>query len=225
MPSESIVRLEQVCRRFQSGGQTITVLDHLSFSLDRGQRIAIMGASGSGKSTLLHLVAGMDHPDSGEVWLGDSRLDRLAEPARTRLRARRIGLVFQDFNLIEALSVRDNIAMVMWLNGLDERSGAIEALADRLEIGHLLDRLPEQLSGGEKQRAAIARALIHQPDLLLADEPTGALDPTTADRVLDLFDEAVDRAGCTLLMVTHNQAAADRLGQVWRLDRGQLQPC
>jgi len=225
VPSESIVRLEQVCRRFQSGGQTITVLDHLSFSLDRGQRIAIMGASGSGKSTLLHLVAGMDHPDSGEVWLGDSRLDRLAEPARTRLRARRIGLVFQDFNLIEALSVRDNIAMVMWLNGLDERSGAIEALADRLEIGHLLDRLPEQLSGGEKQRAAIARALIHQPDLLLADEPTGALDPTTADRVLDLFDEAVDRAGCTLLMVTHNQAAADRLGQVWRLDRGQLQPC
>lgn len=225
MPSESIVRLEQVCRRFQSGGQTITVLDHLSFSLDRGQRIAIMGASGSGKSTLLHLVAGMDHPDSGEVWLGDSRLDRLAEPARTRLRARRIGLVFQDFNLIEALSVRDNIAMVMWLNGLDERSGAIEALADRLEIGDLLDRLPEQLSGGEKQRAAIARALIHQPDLLLADEPTGALDPTTADRVLDLFDEAVDRAGCTLLMVTHNQAAADRLGQVWRLDRGQLQPC
>jgi len=225
VPSESIVRLEQVCRRFQSGGQTITVLDHLSFSLDRGQRIAIMGASGSGKSTLLHLVAGMDHPDSGEVWLGDSRLDRLAEPARTRLRARRIGLVFQDFNLIEALSVRDNIAMVMWLNGLDERSGAIEALADRLEIGDLLDRLPEQLSGGEKQRAAIARALIHQPDLLLADEPTGALDPTTADRVLDLFDEAVDRAGCTLLMVTHNQAAADRLGQVWRLDRGQLQPC
>lgn len=224
MPSESIVRLEQVCRRFQSGRQTITILDHLSFGLDRGQRIAIMGASGSGKSTLLHLVAGMDHPDSGEVWLGDSRLDRLAEPARTRLRARRIGLVFQDFNLIEALSVRDNIAMVMWLNGLDERSGAIEALADRLEIGHLLDRLPEQLSGGEKQRAAIARALIHQPDLLLADEPTGALDPTTADRVLDLFDEAVDRAGCTLLMVTHNQAAADRLGQVWRLDRGQLQP-
>lgn len=225
MPSESIVRLEQVCRRFQSGGQTITVLDRLSFSLDRGQRIAIMGASGSGKSTLLHLVAGMDHPDSGEIWLGNTRLDQLAEPARTRLRARRIGLVFQDFNLIEALSVRDNIAMVMWLNGLDERSGAIEALADRLEIGHLLDRLPEQLSGGEKQRAAIARALIHQPDLLLADEPTGALDPTTADRVLDLFDEAVDRAGCTLLMVTHNQAAADRLGQVWRLDRGQLQPC
>jgi len=225
VPSESIVRLKQVCRRFQSGGQTITVLDDLSFSLDRGQRMAIMGASGSGKSTLLHLLAGMDHPDSGEIWLGDTRLDQLAEPARTRLRARRIGLVFQDFNLIEALSVRDNIAMVMWLNGLNERSGAIEALSERLEISHLLDRLPEQLSGGEKQRAAIARALIHQPDLLLADEPTGALDPATADRVLDLFDEAVDQAGCTLLMVTHNQAAADRLGQAFRLDRGQLQAC
>lgn len=222
MHSETIVRLEQVSRRFQSGGQTITVLDHLSFSLERGQRIAIMGASGSGKSTLLHLAAGMDQPDAGEIWLAGTRVDQLGEPARTRLRAKRVGLVFQDFNLIESLSVRDNIAMVMWLNGLNERSSAIEALTERLEIGHLLERLPEQLSGGEKQRAAIARALIHQPDLLLADEPTGSLDPTTAERVLDLFNEAVDQAGCTLLMATHNQAAADRMGQVYRLDRGQL---
>ncbi len=222
MHSEPIVRLQQVCRRFRSGGQTVTVLDQLSFSLNRGQRIAVMGASGSGKSTLLHLMAGMDQPDSGEIWLDGTRLDQLPEPARTRLRARRIGLVFQDFNLIESLSIRDNIAMVLWLNGLNERSEVIETLADRLEISHLLDRLPEQLSGGEKQRAAIARALVHQPDLLLADEPTGALDPATADRVLDLFDDVVDQAECTLLVVTHNLAAADRLGQICRLDRGQL---
>jgi putative ABC transport system ATP-binding protein len=220
--SDALLSLEGVSRHFQSGMDTVKVLDGVDLELAAGQRLAIMGASGSGKSTLLHLAAGMDRPDAGTITLAGQALDGLREPALTRFRARRVGLVFQDFNLVESLTVYDNIALVPWLTGLQTDQEAIEALCDSLGIARLMNRFPAQLSGGEKQRAAIARALIHRPALILADEPTGSLDPYSADIVLDLFDQSVRALDCAVLMVTHNQDAAGRMDDTLHLTHGQL---
>lgn len=224
MCSDTALQLEQVDRHFLSGQQTITVLHDLSLSLARQERVAIMGASGSGKSTLLNLAAGMDRPDAGRVLLAGQNLAGLGEPALTHLRARHVGLVFQDFNLLDNLTVRENIELPCWLNRLPRNGDRLNILAEALDIGPLLDRLPDRLSGGEKQRAAIARALIHGPDLLLADEPTGSLDQVTADRVLKLFDQVLLANGSTLLMVTHNRETAALCDRIEHLRNGQLEP-
>jgi len=216
------LELLSVARSYRSGTSRIRVLDEVSMVLVPGQRVAITGASGSGKSTLLHLAAGMDEPDRGRVLLNGRELGQLAEPERTRHRARAAGLVFQHFNLIDSLSIRDNIMLPAWINGCDDDAEHLAWLADRLAITDLFNRLPEQLSGGEQQRVAIARALIHRPVVLLADEPTGSLDPATADTVLDLFAEVVTESRVALLMVTHNARAAALCEQVWRLDHGRL---
>jgi len=221
--SDCLLQLRGVGRRYPSGQQWIQILDGLDLDLQRGERLAVMGASGSGKSTLLHLAAGMDRPDEGSILLDGQTLDALREPALTRFRAERIGLVFQDFNLIDSLGVYDNIALVPWLIGQASRREDILELCDRLGIVHLLERFPAQLSGGEKQRVAIARALIHRPALLLADEPTGSLDPDSAGRVLELFDEAVRAMDCAVLMVTHNEDAARRMDRTLFLRQGCLQ--
>ena len=222
MSSDALLRLQGVSRHFRSGMDTVKVLDGVDLDLPAGRRLAIMGASGSGKSTLLHLAAGMDRPDAGTITLAGQVLDGLREPALTRFRAHRVGLVFQDFNLVESLTVYDNIALVPWLTGLQSDRKAIEALCDSLGITRLMNRFPAQLSGGEKQRAAIARALIHRPALILADEPTGSLDPDSADIVLDLFDQSVRALECAVLMVTHNQDAAARMDDTLYLTHGQL---
>lgn len=222
MSSEALLSMTGVSRRFRSGMDTVKVLDGVDLDLAAGRRLAIMGASGSGKSTLLHLAAGMDRPDTGTITLDGQALDGLREPALTRFRARRVGLVFQDFNLVESLTVFDNIALVPWLNGLKSDAKAIEELCESLGIARLMKRFPAQLSGGEKQRAAIARALIHRPALILADEPTGSLDPDSADIVLDLFDQSVRALDCAVLMVTHNQEAAARMDATLYLTHGQL---
>jgi putative ABC transport system ATP-binding protein len=218
--AEPVLRLRALSRRY--GQQGALILNHLDLSVERGQRVAIMGASGSGKSTLLHLAAGMDQPDHGQVEVLGQVLSALPEPARTHFRARHIGLIFQDFNLIDSLTVTENIALPLWLNKQAIDAARIGAMADTLGIGPLLQRLPETLSGGEKQRVAIARALIHEPALLLADEPTGSLDPTTAERVMDWFDGITHERGCTLLMVTHNAAAAALCDRTLHLQKGQL---
>jgi putative ABC transport system ATP-binding protein len=219
--ADPVLSITGLQRRFGTTGP-VQVLDDLSLELSAGERVAVMGSSGSGKTTLLHLAAGMDTPDTGEVRVGGHLLSTLAEPERTRFRARYIGLVFQDFNLIDSLSVRENIELPLWLNqALDERRRIAE-LADELGIAALLDRLPEKLSGGEKQRVAIARALVHRPALILADEPTGSLDQTTAEGVLALFDRITRQYGVTLLMVTHNDEAAALCDRVLHLRHGRL---
>ncbi len=220
--SERVLALDDVSRRFRTGSETVGVLEGLTLSLERGQRLAIMGASGSGKTTLLHLAAGMDRPDSGRVELAGQDLASLPEPDITHLRARHVGLVFQDFNLIDSLSVRENIELPLWLNGLAIDRDRLDALVGLLGIERLMARLPESLSGGEKQRVAIARALIHQPDLLLADEPTGSLDQSTAETVLELFDRVARETGATLLMVTHNNEAARLCERTLHLRHGVL---
>lgn len=219
--AESVLSIQGLQRRFGTTGP-VQVLDDLTLELSAGERVAVMGSSGSGKTTLLHLAAGMDTPDTGEVRVGGHLLSKLAEPERTRFRARYIGLVFQDFNLIDSLTVRENIELPLWLNqALDQRQRITE-LAEELGIAALLERLPEKLSGGEKQRVAIARALIHRPALILADEPTGSLDQTTAEGVLALFDRITRQQGVTLLMVTHNDEAAALCDRVLHLRHGRL---
>jgi len=210
-------------RSFISGSSQVEVLKGLDLRLDQGERVAIMGTSGAGKSTLLHLAAGMDRPDRGTVTLAGRDLDRLDEPALSRHRARHVGLVFQDFNLIDSLTAFENIELALWLNSRRQASDRVRRLARQLGLDDLLERLPSQLSGGERQRVAIARALIHKPTLVLADEPTGSLDEETASDVLDLFDQACRDTGCALLMVTHDREAAKICDRLTRLHLGRLE--
>lgn len=216
------LQLEAVDRRFGSGDRAVRVLEGLDLTVRAGERVAVMGASGSGKSTLLHLAAGMDRPDAGRVVLLGRALDTLGEPDLTRYRAESVGLVFQDFNLIDSLSARENIELPLWLTGRDRRRDVVEHLAERLGIAPLLDRRPAEMSGGEKQRIAIARAVVHRPGLLLADEPTGSLDEATASPVLELFDGAVRDSGCALVLVTHNPEAAAVCDRRLSLHGGRL---
>lgn len=223
-PTSAALSLESVTRRFSAGQRTVNVLETLELRVAPGERVAVMGASGSGKSTLLNLAAGMDRPDAGQVRVLGEALESIPEPGLTRFRARNIGLVFQDFNLIDSLNVRENITLPLWLNGFDSESRQVHRLARTLDIVDLLDRMPDQLSGGEKQRVAIARALVHGPGLLLADEPTGSLDEGSAGRVLALFDQVTAVQGCSLVLVTHNPEAAAICDRRFQLRGGCLHP-
>ncbi|MEL5848357.1 MAG: ABC transporter ATP-binding protein [Candidatus Igneacidithiobacillus chanchocoensis] len=182
----------------------------IELELRGGDFVAIRGESGLGKSTLLHIIAGLERKDAGTVQLCGQSVDSLNDDARTLLRRRQIGFVFQSFHLLPQLSARDNIALPWRLNALprQELGGRINALAERLGIAKRLDALPRELSGGEQQRVAVARALIHRPALVLADEPTGSLDPDRAGEVLRLLGEIGTEAGAAVLMVTHSSKAA-----------------
>nr|WP_206212333.1 ABC transporter ATP-binding protein [Wenzhouxiangella sp. XN79A] len=211
-------------RRYGEGPRAVRVLDGVDLDVRPGETVAIMGASGCGKSTLLHLAAGMDRPDAGEVRIAGVEVHGRPEPARTRERARRVGLVFQDFNLIESLTARENVELAVWLSGAAVAADRIDALAGELGIGELLERRPDQLSGGQQQRVAIARALIHGPAVLLADEPTGSLDRVAGEQVLDVLFDAARARDCALVLVTHSDQAAARCDRVLALRDGRLVP-
>ncbi len=210
-----------VGRWYASGRQRVRVLENLDLALSAGQRLAVMGRSGSGKTTLLHLAGLMDTPDAGEIRVDGRAVHELAEPRRTRFRAATVGLVFQDFNLMESLTAADNIALPLWLNRRRE-PGRVASLARELGVDDLLERYPWQLSGGERQRVAIARALVHRPRLVLADEPTGALDEASAATVLDLLSRAAEATGTALLLVTHSREAAAICTRTTQLQSGRL---
>ncbi|MEM6423004.1 MAG: ABC transporter ATP-binding protein [Pseudomonadota bacterium] len=197
------------------------MLNGVDLTLPAGQSVALTGESGSGKSTLLHLVGGLDTADGGRVSLEGCDIAELDEPARAALRRDRLGIVFQQFNLIPSLTVRDNLGFQA---RLCERHDAEweAALADRLGLTETLDRYPEQLSGGQQQRLAIGRALAARPSLLLADEPTGNLDEKTSDQVLSLVLSLVAETGCAFLLVTHSDRLAARLDRVVHLSGGLL---
>ncbi|PXX94110.1 ABC transporter ATP-binding protein [Halomonas heilongjiangensis] len=199
----------------------LTVLDGVDLTLDAGASLALMGESGSGKSTLLHLAAGLDLPDAGEVRLAGRALSTLAEPARARLRRETLGLVFQQFHLVPSLNVADNLRLQARLAGREEAAWSAELIA-RLGLAGLEKRYPEQLSGGQQQRLAIGRALAPRPALLLADEPTGNLDETSADEVLTLLLALVHDAGSALLLVTHSPRVAAPLDRCLRLSHGRV---
>lgn len=221
--SHSVLRARGVTKTYHDGSEDVRVLDAVDLDVSAGEKLAITGESGSGKSTLLHLAAGMDLPDAGTMELLGEHVNRLAEPERTRFRARHIGLVFQDYNLIESLSAGENIELVGWLTGKKARGADIRRLAGELGIADLMERRPDQLSGGQQQRVAIARALIHEPSLLLADEPTGSLDQASAEQVMQVLAESVDARGCALVLVTHSETAAARCDRRVRLRAGKLE--
>ena len=221
-----MVNVENLTRIYHTGSTRQVVFDALTFSVDKGEAVALLGASGSGKTTLLNLVSGIDTPDNGRVLLDGVDVHALAEPDRTLLRRRQIGFVFQFFNLIPTLKVGENVALPLELLGADEHSAqqrATALLAD-VGLGGLDMRYPETLSGGEQQRAAIARALAHQPALLLADEPTGNLDEDTGDLIIELLTGLARRQGSTLLLVTHSTRVAQAADRVLRLSHGQVIP-
>jgi putative ABC transport system ATP-binding protein len=187
-----------------------TALDRVSLEVSRGTFLAVMGPSGSGKSTLLHCAAGLDDPTSGEVSIGGTRVSGLSETKRTRLRRARVGFVFQSYNLLPSLTVEENLTLPLRLAGADADQRWLRHLVARVGIADLLHRRPGELSGGQQQRAAIARSLAPRPAVIFADEPTGALDSGTAAEVLDLLRELVDEWEQTVVMVTHDPAAAAR---------------
>jgi len=205
------------------GDNSVEAIRGLSFSMEKGEYIALMGESGSGKTTLLNIIASLDRADSGEVFLKGTSLKEIPDGALAAFRRENLGFVFQDFNLLDNFSIKDNILLPLVLAGepYESMHGKILRIASRLGIDKLLSKFPYEVSGGEKQRTAVARALITAPALLLADEPTGALDSYAADSLLHLFAD-VNKNGQTILMVTHSVNAASRAGRVLFLRDGRI---
>ena len=205
------------------GAVQVEALKNVNFSVEQGEYLAIMGESGSGKTTLLNLLAALDKPTSGSILLDGQPLDRLKENEIASFRRDNLGFVFQEFNLLDTFSVEDNILLPLVLAGLSYREmrSRLEPLAESLGLTPLLKKFPYEISGGQKQRAAVARALITQPKLLLADEPTGALDSNSTDELLRLFS-AINRAGQTVLMVTHSVKAASHATRVLFIRDGEV---
>ena len=196
-------------------GQQVEALTDVSFTVEQGEFVAIMGESGSGKTTLLNILAALDRPTAGTVLLSGRDLAGVKERDMAAFRRDNLGFVFQDFNLLDTFSLRDNILLPLVLSGkkCPEMERRLAPLADALGITQLLDKYPYEVSGGQKQRCAVARALITQPEIILADEPTGALDSRAADSLMALFSQ-INRAGQTVLMVTHSTSAASHAGRV-----------
>ena len=222
MPLLEVTNLKKVyTTRF--GGASVQALSDVSFSVEQGEYVAIMGESGSGKTTLLNILAALDRPTAGEVRLSGTDMEQIRERDLAAFRRENLGFVFQEFNLLDTFSVEDNILLPLVLQGrtYPQMAGALETIAKRLHISDLLKKYPYEISGGQKQRAAVARALITQPQILLADEPTGALDSKATDGLLQLFEE-VNLMGQTILMVTHSVKAASHAGRVLFIKDGQV---
>jgi putative ABC transport system ATP-binding protein len=218
------VELQQVSKSYREGDVERVVLRDVSVTLASGEIVVLVGRSGSGKSTLLNVIAGIDRPSAGVVRVNGTDLTALDEQARTRFRRRHIGFVFQFFNLIPLLTVEENLLLPLDLNGRADADGVARAraLLERVGLGGRGDSFPERLSGGEQQRVAIARALIHDPALILADEPTGNLDVETAADVLELLDTLAREAGRTVLMVTHSREVVGVADRIFSMQRGAL---
>jgi putative ABC transport system ATP-binding protein len=217
----SILRCESLAKTYVSGGREITVLRDITFELDAGGFLAVTGPSGSGKSTLLGLLAGLDRPARGRVVLDGHDLGALSEDKRARLRAEKVGFVFQSFHLIPTLTARENVQVPLELRGEEARPRAEELLV-RVGLADRGHHYPAQLSGGEQQRVAVARAFAHRPRLLFADEPTGNLDAANGANVIALLDELNQELGTTLVLVTHDPELATRARRVLRLRDGAV---
>lgn len=221
-PSATAVRLTEVTKKYGRGSSAVVALDDVSTGIAAGGFTAVMGPSGSGKSTFLHCAAGLDRPTSGTVRLGGQDLGELDERRLTRFRRTRIGFVFQAFNLLPSLTVEQNITLPLRLAGEGTDHDSVRGVTAAVGLVGLLGRRPSELSGGQQQRVAVARALITRPEVIFADEPTGALDPDTADDILALLRQAVTDLHQTVVMVTHDPVAAQRTDQVVFLAGGRV---
>ena len=222
MPILEVKNLKKIyTSRF--GGNSVQALSNVSFSVEKGEYVAIMGESGSGKTTLLNILASLDKPSSGQVLLNGRNIVDIKEKEISAFRRDNLGFVFQDFNLLDTFSIQDNIFLPLVLSGkkYDEMSRALDPIAAKLGIRDILQKYPYEVSGGQKQRAAVARALITRPQILLADEPTGALDSRSTDELLKLFGE-INASGQTIVMVTHSVRAASCASRVLFLRDGEV---
>ena len=217
-----VIRAQGLGKTVMSGDSPLTILDGVSFEVERGATVAILGASGSGKTTLLGLLAGLDRPSSGEVWLGDRALNGLSEDARAALRQRWVGFVFQSFQLLPALTALENVMLPLELAGSRDAPTRAKAWLERVGLAGRLTHYPKQLSGGEQQRVAIARAFSGEPEVLMADEPTGNLDGATGTEVAEVMFRLNRERGTTLLLVTHDAELASRCTRRLSLAGGRL---
>src|SRR5574341_278322 len=218
-----MIELENVSRDY-GDGKVVHALNQISLMIARGERVAVMGPSGSGKSTLLNLICGLDEPTSGVIKIDDVKIAALDDDARTRLRREKIGMVFQTFNLLSTLTALENVSLPLRLQGLSRKEAdqRAKAMLERVGLGGRITHRPDEVSGGERQRIAIARALIFQPPILLADEPTGNLDSATGEEILSLLDNLHRELNTTILLVTHNEEAALHCDRVLRLRDGKV---
>ena len=217
-----LLRADRLTKTVKSGDAPLTILDGVTFDIAPGESVAIVGASGSGKTTLLGLLAGLDRPSEGEVWVGGHALSGLDEDARAALRQRLLGFVFQSFQLLPALTALENVMLPLELAGAGDTAGRARSWLDRVGLAKRTTHYPKQLSGGEQQRVAIARAFAGDPKLLMADEPTGNLDGATGAEIADLMFSLNRERGTTLVLVTHDDALASRCTRRLSLASGRL---
>ena len=222
--AKDFLELNALNKFYLEGGEKREVLRNVSLKIQEGQIVALLGRSGSGKSTLLNLLAGIDEPSSGSIRIAKTRLNELDEHQRTLFRRKNIGFVFQSFNLIPTLTVEENLLLPMELNGESAKiaKARVAELMQELGLEDRLESFPDRLSGGEQQRVAIARALIHDPNLVLADEPTGNLDRQTGEQALGLFRELIRKAGKTMIVATHSSDVLGIADRVISLEEGKL---
>lgn len=216
-----MLELRNIGKSFMQGEREISVLKGLSLKVEKGERVAILGQSGSGKSTLLSLLSGIDRPDTGEILFEGERVDQMSETEVTRLRSQKIGIIFQQFHLLPHLTALENTQLPLEILGKSAMAPAKEALKD-VGLDHRFDHFPNQLSGGEKQRVAIARSLVIKPQLLLADEPSGSLDEKTGQTVMEMIFSLAKEEGHALILVTHNEDLAKSCERIYRLEGGLL---
>lgn len=220
--ADPLLQARSLTKKVTSPEGQLTILDDVSFSVEAGETAAIVGPSGAGKSTLLALLAGLDEPTSGEVWLNSVELGSLDEDGRAELRNREVGFVFQSFHLMPSLTAIENVLLPLELCAAENAGDSAREALFRVGLEHRLRHYPKQLSGGEKQRVAIARAFVGAPSLLFADEPTGNLDNKTGTHILDLLFDLNEASGTTLVLVTHDTQAAKRCDRLIELAAGRL---
>lgn len=218
-----VLRAQHVTKRVRTAEQELTILNDVSLRVNSGQSLAIVGPSGAGKSTLLGLLAGLDTPSEGQIWMAGHEITAMNEEGRAAIRANFVGFVFQTFQLLSSLTARENVALPMELAGDRNAANLATEYLKKVGLGGRLSHYPKQLSGGEQQRVAIARAFACQPKILFADEPTGNLDQATGSKISDLLFELNEQSAATLILVTHERRLAERCDETVVIDDGQLQ--
>ncbi|MBU3913046.1 MAG: ABC transporter ATP-binding protein [Nanoarchaeota archaeon] len=219
-----MIKLDDVCKRYNMGEEVINAACDINLTINKGDFIAITGPSGSGKSTMMNLVGALDLASEGEIYLDNIDIERLEESELAQIRGKKIGFIFQTFNLIPTLNALDNVSLPMLFQGVEreERDERARDLLEKVGLGHRLTHLPNELSGGERQRVAIARALANDPEIILADEPTGNLDSKTGVEILELFKK-LNKEGKTIIMVTHDKELAKKAKRIVKIKDGKIE--